>query len=166
MSARDPARSARALSPGLAARWKQAVKRAVDGIGCNDAAALAGLSPGSVSRMASGHHPDQMPMAAALMLADSSDVAARVFAELFADMAGFRLAARRGEDEEAPCRRAALAAVLTEAAEIVAVIAAAQADGEITPREWQEILRALGDFSAVSADLDRAGTAALSRSRT
>jgi hypothetical protein len=152
--------SLRDMSAGHKAVWKAATKRAIHEIGNAEAAALAGLSPGALSRMAAGHHPDLLPLDAALAIADASGT--RAFAEVFADMAGCRLACRRGEDDPAPAALPALAAAISEAAEFVHVAAQALADGKVSPREAHDLLRVIGDHAAAMADVER-GLTALSR---
>jgi hypothetical protein len=152
--------SLRDISPGLAARWKVATKRAVHELGNAEAAALAGLSAGALSRMAAGHFPDILPLDAALAIADASGT--RAFAEVFADMAGCRLASRRGGDDPAPLPMPALAAAISEAAEFVHVAAQALADGKVSQREAHDLMRVIGDHAAAMADVE-CGLTALSR---
>jgi hypothetical protein len=140
--------------------WTQATKALIADAGGLDAAsallAQAGqsLSITQLSRCQTPHAPDLLGREAMLALCEITGSPA--FAEMLAAMAGKRLAPARGAEEDSPEAVGAVAALISECAEVTHRAAEALRDGKITPTEGAAVLKALGDLSETMSDVQQA----------
>ncbi len=144
------------MTPAHRPLWKLATKALIRDAGGLDAASALleqiglPLSLTQLSRCQTGHAPDMLSAGHALALTEATGSAA--FAELFAPLAGKRLAPARGAEQAAPSGIAALCALISEASEVVHKGAEALADGALSATEEDAILKALGDLTEVKDD--------------
>lgn len=149
------------MNPFHRALWKQATKALIADAGSLEAASALlrqegeTLSVTQLSRCQTPHAPDLISREHVLALSEVT--ASPAFAELFAVMAGKRLAPARGADEELPDAIGAVAGLISECSEVAHRCAEALRDGKITPAEIDMLLKSLGDLSEQISDVQQIG---------